>query len=534
MRPSSNQIIMNIRNYTIIFILVLTSITTFSQSFTWVDGEETGYDLNPTMIRYNVSYSVDGTIWFAGLKSKVLTYHDVMGDYFIFRYDEDGNRLNEYIISGAINIYDIENDPQGNLLIGGEFYNMDVEFWDGTILPWTDNDLNGFVASIASDGSLNWVKNLKEFNGTNTRAFDLLASDNQIYLAHGSWPNSYITKISDMGDFQPFITQSNVGIVSGIDSDSQGNIFVTGACSGQQSQFNGVNYPSPFEYNKHLVKYNSDGDPQWIRFSEDVTCVFPKVKVDQDDYVYWAGFLTIPCEIDNIQLEGPTLAYDYFLARLDQDGNAQWAREVPQTMDGDASIGLQESIVILPDNSIVMGGFTRGTLDWGNNVVSSVDQGVSKLMLLRADSDGNAQWIKTGGGEYYTYLHDIDVNDNGDIYVAALANDTAVFDILEIYFETYYYPVIVKMETTITDIETFDSSNADKLSFAPNPVNNILKLQIREEIKESNIYSLNGTKVISSGSEKSVSVDHLLPGLYMVEVTLSNSNILRSKFIKKQ
>ena len=48
-------------------------------------------------------------------------------------------------------------------------------------------------------------------------------------------------------------------------------------------------FETSFFYNYYLVKYDTDDMPVWVKFVEDVTCQFAKVKTDNDNNIYWTG-----------------------------------------------------------------------------------------------------------------------------------------------------------------------------------------------------------------------------------------------------
>lgn len=75
-----------------------------------------------------------------------------------------------------------------------------------------------------------------------------------------------------------------------------------------------------------------------------------------------------------------------------------------------------------------------------------------------------------------------------------------------------------------------DFQGKQKVSIYPNPASTVLNIQT-EEIVSSEIYDMNGRKIISSKS-KTIPVDKLVPGNYSVKVKIGTSyNIF--KFIKK-
>lgn len=503
----------------------------FGQSFSWIDGEETGYQMNPAMVNYTVTVSSDNTIWFAGMKQKITSYHEMMGDQFLIQYDQEGNRLEEYLIQGSLLIYSMEGDKNENIYISGEYIDENLLFWDGTVLLWDGNSLNGFLAKVTTGGEVAWTVNLNESFGSYTSVTDMRFWNGNIYLAHQSWPTSYVSTISPQGNFTVLLEQTNAGIASGLDIDSQGNIYVTGSCSGTDGLFNGVNFPSPFTYSKYLIKYNKAGDPQWIRFIEDVTCIHPRIRVDREDYIYWLGSLNGDYTIDTIQMLGPTWVYDFYLARFNPSGDVQWAREVPQVVIGDASEGKLQILCVMKDNSVIFAGITRGEIDWGEGVVTQSYGLSTDLLLINYNSDGIVQWAKTGGGINWEQVNCTDIDDEGNLYTTGVGNDTILFDGLMFYRETFYYPFLVKLETeTATGI---DLPVATTFSIIPNPVKRDFMLTIpSSDIRNLRIIATDGRTVYQTRYRNSVNVETLTPGIYFIQLTLTDGGVLIAKMLK--
>ena len=520
------------RYFSTIFIALLLFGHAHSQSFTWIDGEETGYNMNPVMVNYTVNTSTDGSIWFAGLKLKKTNYTEMMGDHFLIQYDANGTRMNEHLINGTLVIYAIETDEYGNLFISGNFLEEDIVFWDNTVISWDGNSLNGFVAKILANGTVDWAINLNEEFGTFSSISDLLYFDESLYMAHANWPDSYVSKVEQNGSVSQIIVQTGVGIVSGIDFDSQGNLYLTGSCSGESSLFNGVNFPSPFDYNKHLVKYDPQGNPLWVRFVEDVTCISAQLKVDQDDHIYWAGPLSIMCTFDSINLMGPSWVYDFYLTRFSPDGNIQWAKEVPQVVTGDATIGKLESLSIMPDNSITFGGFTRGYLDWGNGITTDATDNSYNVLIMNFDKFGNIQWAKTSEGSSWETTNSLDIDESGNVYLVGVANDTTHFDELSYYLETFYYPFIVKLETESVGI-SLQANQTSNPWIVPNPVIDQLKISFpSNNIEHVKVFSSTGQLIHQFEKKNTFPVPFLVPGIYFVRIELIDGQILTNKMVK--
>jgi hypothetical protein len=521
------------KTYIYILLALLGSFSANAQTFTWIDGEETGYNLNPSAINYAVCVAPDQTVWFAGLKEKLTIYYSMMGNNFLIRYDQQGNRMNNYMITGSLIISNLKCDPSGHLYIAGDFIDGDVHFWDGTVLTWNGNSINSFLARVNTTGTVDWAINLNVVRGDYSPVSDMVYRSNKLYVAHSVWLSCVVSTVGDQGNLSDIINETDVGLLSGIDIDSQGNLYAAGSCANTSSMFNGVSFPAPFPYNKYLVKYDPSGTPLWISYVEDVTCVQPKVRVDHDDNIYWTGILESTCTFDTILLHGPSWVYDFFLVKMNPQGSALWAREVPQVMTGDATTGPLDILKIMPDNSVTIAGYTRYTVDWGNGVITNVGSGSENAWIINYNSSGEAQWAKTGGGYYYADVKCMDVNQDGDLYMTGVSHDTAHFDNLELYEQTYYYPYITKLIPGIPS-GIHDQVMNRNFNILPNPAGDYISLLPKDlAIDRADIIDLNGRSVLQFKNCEVVNVSMLSPGLYYVKVQLTDGSVLGGKMVKR-
>ena len=506
--------------------------TAGSQTFAWIDGEETGYNLNPSAVNYTVCVAPDQTIWFGGLKEKLANYYQMMGNNILIRYDALGNRLGTYMINGTLVINAMKCDPAGHLYIAGDFMDGDIHFWDGSMLTWNGNSINSFVVRVNNQGTVDWSVNLNNARGEYSPVADMAYRNGKLYFANNVWLNSFISTLDDFGNFSVFITETGVGILSGLDFYMEGNLYCTGSCAGETSSFNGVNFPPPTFYNKYLVKYDPTGNPVWVKYSEDVTCILPKVRVDKDNNIYWTGHLNNPCFFDTIALQGPSWVYDFYLIKMTPQGSALWGREVPQVTSGDAMTGPLDIIKVLPDNSVTVGGDTRGMVDCGDGVVTDVGSVNNEAWLINYNSNGVIQWAKIGGGSY-TDLKSMDADLSGNLYLTGMGHDTVSFDALQYFRETYYFPYIVKMDYAATN--GISGKSADlKMAVIPNPANDIITLSPNYLMRyKVYIIDMQGRTVLGFNNASKINISSLEPGIYGVRVRLDDGSISMGKMVKR-
>ena len=106
------------------------------------------------------------------------------------------------------------------------------------------------------------------------------------------------------------------------------------------------------------------------------------------------------------------------------------------------------------------------------------------------------------------------------------------FDDLKIYNYVLTDAEVTNLNTnnSLTS-ENFNANNLE-VGLYPNPVNDVLNIDIKDEISSVEIYALQGQKVLSS-KENKINVSELPSGIYLVRVVDVNNNIATKKIIKK-
>ena len=137
----------------------------------------------------------------------------------------------------------------------------------------------------------------------------------------------------------------------------------------------------------------------------------------------------------------------------------------------------------------------------------------------------------------YTY------NDGTVVEITAVANTGFVFDYYEItdsngITNSSTNPLSITMTENMIVEAIFtstaginDNINLDFIVF-PNPVSNLLNIQLNEEINNIEIFNLIGQKIIESNT-KQINVSNLENGVYLIKVnTISNKSVTK-RFVKK-
>lgn len=500
-----------------IFMLILMG-NTYAQTFEWIKGKDINYSMNPSNIHYTIEADLNGKIWFCGMKQFVQSYNTAMGHLFLSAYSSDGEVTDDYTITGSAVIRDLASDAEGNLYLTGQ-YISDLGFWDGTTLPFTGPFINGFLVKISSTGSIIWKNNISLLY-PDAVPEDLLYEGNKLYLAHSSWLSSNISVFDATGEVILDIEQSGVGISSSVAADANGNIYVTGSCPDSGSQFGGISFPAPFPYSLYLVKYSPEGVPEWVKFTEDITCTRTYVAMNGNGNIIWGGALNNSTLIDTMAFHGPSWVYDFFITSFDPDGHIQWGMEVPQVMTGDASLGESRPFCINQDHTISITGLLRGTVDWGNGVISEGIMGNYETLVLTLSADGEALWSKSSSASSFNQGIAITHDPSGNLYVSGIAHGLLELDTCSYTNPSYYYPFLAKLNAGNTTGTV--ASESSKIMLIPNPSVDFLKIyRDHQHVCSVSILTLSGTELmnaVTSDNPVTMDVSRLKPGIYLVKI----------------
>jgi hypothetical protein len=169
-----------------------------------------------------------------------------------------------------------------------------------------------------------------------------------------------------------------------------------------------------------ILKTDAAGNYLWAkRIGGTGTEEAAALLVDPVGAIYLAGNFTGTSDFD----PGPgTFALtsasadktDFFVAKLDVDGNLLWANRTGGTgTEGVAGLAFDPS-----GNLVTVGHFASTTdFDPGTGVVNVATTGAWDIFVRKLDPDGNFLWVKTMGGTQEDYAATFAVDSEGSIYL---------------------------------------------------------------------------------------------------------------------
>lgn len=292
-------------------------------------------------------------------------------DVWVAKYDSNGNQqwIKQFGNELTDASFSMKVDDNGNLYISGFSIKQQQQglfFQPGVLAddPWiTKYDTNGnqqwfqtfgspdydeaYSIALSNDGSIyttGWT--VGDLGGKNAGLYDV-----------------WITKHDNNGQLQwtrQFGTQ-DYEFPKAIDTDSQGNVYITGWTLGD---LGGKNAGSDDAW---LAKYDSNGNQLWIKqFGTSGDDASLSMKVDGDCNIFLAGYINNDLGEKNAGVD------DAWVAKYDSNGNQLWSQQFG-TSKFDAATNVTSDNV----GNVYVTGITDGSL--GDTNAGSVDSWIAKL-----------------------------------------------------------------------------------------------------------------------------------------------------------
>ena len=516
------------------------STIAFGQQMEWLKSNAVQYTLNPTMPKHLIAAS-GNTVYAAGLDSPSVNFgQGIFGKQIINCYTASGNFKWSFSIGPTAYIEDIVTDSSGNLLAAGKFIeNLHLSSNDSLVNSGSGLNTNIFMLCLDSTGTLLWKKNISDsfptFFEVNTLASDHTGS---FWYSIQNFDSSYIIQLDNTGQNVRTYTINGTRTLSSISFDRQNNLFFAGSTQSGTFSYLNSTVPVPESYMMFVARITSSGNPSWVKLAHDVTFQSPKVVATLDGNAFLGGNLMDSTTWGTIPFNHPQWVYGMFLTRLDSLGNFYWGVNVPTTptITGDFQPGANRFFDADISGNIYLTGIIRGTIDWGNNVVTTSGTIPSdKISLLSFDYNGQPRWSINGGSSNVNTAFNVSVISDDALYFACSTQDTTTFDSLTTNAGNGYAGVFGKIALTIPTNITKNEFPENILLY-PNPASASIEFTVTNKTPESlTLYDVNGNPALRKeflvpGINR-VNIESLSPGIYFIQWK-SGNNLHTTKFIK--
>lgn len=512
-RPTNIQAMK--KNYLIIAFLFALNVLN-SQTFEWLKTPTIDFNTSPDMVTYTSASDGQGNTFVCGFKDTPFSYNRVQGNLSLIKYDSNGNELFSKTLTGDLHAHKLQTDSEGNVYAAITFLtNISIGTFIHSQPLFVENPV---LVKFNANGDYLWHKMIP---GEFTNHFTSIAMDtNQnLYIGYDDYNNSIIEKIDTTnGATLQTITQTQVNLVSSISVDNEGNIYAAGSCADLNADFNGTDAPAPHVYTVYVVKYNPNGQMQWVKYIEDITCPSPIVKAKSPNEVYFSSQLFDSFAFDNITPEGPVDGFaDFFLSKLNASGQFQWVREVPGI--GSADVGNSNFLDVDSNGNIYLAGNTRFTIEWNTTVVTDTNGPNYELLVVKYNPSGEVIWAKTAGGTSYDQSHGVSLLPDASVIIIGIIRGDAIFEPIQHTSTTVnYYPFVAKMnQSTLSLPET----SIGTVTVYPNPSKETVTISTINYTGVGVFYNLLGQKMKSiaiTANETSVDISEMALGTYFLKI----------------
>ena len=493
----------------ILFTVLIITTYTFAQTPEWLWAISAGGDESDYCSA--ISTDAEGNVYVIGYFWETASFGSFNlisngeRDIFIAKMDSDGNWLWVENAGGSSDDdkgYGISTDTDGNVYVTGSFSGK-ANFGSFNLTSNGERDI--FIAKIDSDGNWLWVENAGGNphdlgRAINTDAYGNIyltgyfsgtASFGSFNLVSNGTKDIFIAKMDSNGDW---LWVENAGGCSddsgyGISTDAVGNVYVTGYFVDAVS-FGSFNLNSSGENDIFVAVLDSYGN--WLRavsvegnFHSPIGEIILSSDTDINGNVYITGtFLdTVIFGSFNLTNSGE---FDFFVAKMDSDGNWLWAENV---IGVDHNFG--RGINIDVDGNIYVTGSFRGTTNFGSfNLISN---GIEDIFVAKIDFNGNWLWAESAGGSSYDRGYAISTDAERNVYVTGYFIGSINYDPFNLtsFGES---DIFVAKIGNITSAENEIIPTIEALSNYPNPFNPLTNIQFNIKENEKGVLSIFNVK----------------------------------------
>lgn len=333
----------------------------------------------------------------------------------------------------------LELDAAGNSYIAGTFAANSIVNIGGIVLNGSGSAENYFIARLDTAGNAVWARRMTRVGGlTESVNRNKIAVDvnGNVYLCGFYLPGAtidgqqiaasgygyYLARFNSAGSLQWIKTITSADNIGG-------GISVFISAGGQARLFGVFNTQVRFTAGDSLTNtgnangvdafmalYDSSGSFMWARELGVIAPAFnPNTALPQELYRPDEEHAYIYRYVPSV----------HTVVRYDIDGNALMTRSV---VSGGATLNLASFAVDGAGNFFLGGGFYGGNLNLEGNVVPKFGNGVyTDALLLKYDSSGLFQWVKSYNYAYNDYHVQVHADALGNVYAigqhAALGGD---------------------------------------------------------------------------------------------------------------
>ena len=506
--------------------------------------------------RFGNTYIV-GTFAEDGFTLGSNTFHIPVGGFgaFIAKYDKNGSVV--WAISPTVGYRafgsQVEIDPDGNIIVAGDFYTS-IAF-DCLSFPGSGRS-DIFVAKFMPDGTPVWLTGSTGVDDSYVKGFRMSSNGNCILIADFA-ERSDVTAGLPAPDMKlggvPVITGSvdqvsggmdsfvaaiepngtvawtqgiggdgnNYDYVSDVTTDSENNVIVTGYFNSDQISFDGhVVHSFTLSENYYLAKIDPQGQTLWVRETEGgINQGGWGVDTDAEDNIFVAGRFYGDAKFGSFTLPGKGEA-DVFVVKLNPEGTTVSARGI-----GNDGFDAGTDIEVNSQGHVLVSAYYYSTLlqvGTFSSTKSPLTGGDSFIATLSNDltTIECAKFI-TGEGESIVWNFELDPFDNAIVNIGLMAGPGHDVNMGS---QIFTDPDIWSVIAVLGDSPATDEGEIPVPVFPKVSLGKDTTLCLGQKLVLSVLPNCTAAYVWSTGSTNTW-IEVITPGVYGIDITWNGNTV---------
>ena len=492
--------------------------------------EPVGWELNPSMTEHLVTVDGQNRTVVSRMVLAVLDYNDLYGSYMIESHDPDGSLNISVPLFGRVHVNAIAADAAGNVYVGGSF--METMLMSTDSMPNVGNvadsfNINGFLFKLDTNSQVIWSRNLELTHPDLETIADLrIDPQGNAWYAWNEWDAAHLVKLDANGNDSgaPIDITGTVGI-SSFDFDPQGGVYIAGASDTGPVQFGTQTFNATSTYNLFVAHLDSAQGNPWVKFARDITFQSPKVDADLFGNAFVGGHVMDSLTLGNLQFNPPAWGTDFFLAKVNPQGDFLWGQQSPSmdSLSGEIEPASAKFIDTDTAGNVYLLANQRGVFNWGNGIESGNDGAPlnkSKVLVMKFDGTDGTPLFAVTAGLGSTNTHQLAVDQHKNIYFTQTLTDTAAYGYftmnIPMYENHFLMAKLSYLEDTTISV-SIDNLVANTFNVFPNPAST--HVVVPQELQESelSVMDVTGKQVAHHQAVgNTVNVASLPSGVYML------------------
>ena len=422
--------------------------------------------------------SIDDTLEIPGKKIHIPADG---GSVILLKYDLDGNYVWSLQEDFGSHQLDVVPDPTGNIILSGTFSQDSISIGTQSLVSEGDDD--GFIAKYDEDGNFLWA-------------------------------------VRAGGEYMEYVSLISI--------DVSGNIYISGEYTSENITVDETDITlEEGEGNILFAKLDPAGAVQWVKsfaathHAWNDAYSWPTGMIsDHKGFTYIKGNHGDSTYFDKILLTSPYSSISKFIAKIDSDGNAVWAKSLNQHT---RSFQFDYNQFDLdPEGNVYFGLQVRDTTDFGDDF-QYIPSSPSDLCVAKYSSEGNLDWVKAihGNESSSSFISSVAVYRTENVFVGGdFTSNISVDDV--VMTSNNQHGFVFMFDEKIVGFDEVYNRNLREFDIYPNPSDGLVTLiSDFNSIEKIDLINVNGQIVRTinvTSANQQIDLSQLAKGLYVIKV----------------